>query len=202
MDKPEASKALIVYTPPKSTNRFNNLHKYFLKFVELIRAYFLKRRKLLILTMIFFALLYFFGNCFAAHFHNKLPYILDLFFDKYYINTFLISCSIIFASGYTIWGSFLSVCFFALFSFFTGNFIYLFTAYNSINFKFFLCVFSVILLVFFISMFCIDAFEFYIKNKCSSKMLFSKRSCVYIISSLINFNVAFILLTLIIEFFW
>lgn len=201
MNADNKSKAVVVYASPKQ-KRFNFIHTYSERINLILCNYFNKRRKFLFSSLIVFSLFFMAGNCFAAHYLYKLPYILDVFFDKYFIKAFLIAYPIIFASGYTIFGSVLSVCFFASFSFFLGNFVY--CRFSSIHFDFAFVFFLtlVITVIFFISVFYCETSVYYSKNRFANKIIFSRSSAIYSIFSLTIFFILFIFLTLLKNYFW
>lgn len=201
MNADNNQKAVILYVPPKQ-NKLRDLRNYTSRINSILYVYFKNRRKLILSATILFALMLFAGNCTAAHYLFKLPYILDVFFDKYFTKTFLFAYSFIFASGYTIFGSVLSVCFFALFSFFIGNLSYVFFIYDTFNLNSFFFLLSIVAIAFFLTVFCCDSFSFYSLNKSSKKFLFSKHSLAYFLSSILIFNISFILFTLILNYFW
>lgn len=184
MDDNKYSKALIVYSPQQNNDRFSNLRNSFLKVDSFLRKRFILKRKLLLFAITIFTVFFMLGNCFAAYYLEKLPYILDLFFDKYNIKAFLITFSFIFASGYTIFGSFLSVCFFALFSFISGNLLYGCYSFNGFTIKFIVCTLIIALYVFCCSLFCIEAYSYYRINKSHLKIVFTKPSLSYLLTSI------------------
>ncbi len=202
MDDNKYSKALIVYSPQQNNDRFSNLRNSFLKVDSFLRKRFILKRKLLLFAIMIFTLFFMSGNCFAACYLEKLPYILDLFFDKYNIKAFLITFSFIFASGYTIFGSFLSVCFFALFSFISGSLIFGSYTFNGISIKFIVFSILIVLLIFCCSIFCIESFSYYRNNKCHIKILFTKSSLCYFLTSIASVLVMYICFCLINNYFW
>ena len=183
MEENNHSKALIVYNPKQNKKRFHGFKSLILNYDSDLKRWFFEKRKYFLFSVIVFSFFFLSGNCFAAHYIKKLPYILDVFFDKYDIKAFLITFSFIFASGYTIFGSFLSVCFFALFSFFIGNFVFSFYSINAFNFQFLAYLFVVFFLIFCCSIFCIEAFTFYSYHKGKARILFTRFSCKYLLTS-------------------
>lgn len=202
MDDNKYSKALIVYSPQQINGRILSFRNSILKYDAFLRKRFLLKRRLILLAVTVFSLFFMTGNCFAAYYLEKLPYILDLFFDKCYIKAFLITFSFIFASGYTIFGSFLSVCFFALFSFISGSLIFGCYSFNGISIKFIVFSILITLLIFCCSIFCIESFSYYRNNKCHLKILFTKSSFCYFLTSIASVLVMYICFCLINNYFW
>jgi hypothetical protein len=202
MDDNKYSKTLIVYAPQQNIDRILSFKNSILKFDAFLGKSFLLKRRLILLAVTIFSLFFLMGNCFAAYYIEKLPYILDLFFDKCYIKAFLITFSFIFASGYTIFGSFLSVCFFALFSFISGSLIFSCYTFNGISIKFIVFSILIALLIFCCSIFCIESFSYYKNNKCHIKILFTKSSLCYFLSSIASVIVMYICFSLINIYFW
>ncbi len=201
MNADNKSKAIVLYEPPKR-KQVLLLREFIARLNSSLYKYFYKRRKLLLSSLIVFSLFFMVGNCIAAHYLFKLPYILDVLSDEYFIKTFLITYFFVFASGYTIFGSVMSVCFFLLFSFLLGNFSYCGFSLFQLDFKLFVYFAILITASLLLSLFCIESYDFYSHCKTSKKLIFTKQSAVYFIFSLIVFFLLFILLTSITNYFW
>ena len=199
MNNKNQTGAIIVY--PSANKRVNHLSSYFFKTNIMLKAYFINRRKLLLTAFLFFLLFFTAGNCVAAHYLFKLPYILDVFFNKCSLRTLLMTYFIIFASGYTIFGSVFSVCFFAPFSFFVGA--SAFALYNCFlpNIYVVILLISLIILSFITTLFLSEVYIFYSRNRKEFKyLLISKSSAIYFVFSMINSIASVLLITFIITF--
>ncbi len=191
-------KAVVVYVP-QQTKKLFRIRTFFKKINAFLFKYFHRHRNLLISFIIVFSLFFLAGNCVAAHYLYKLPYILDVFIDKYFRKTFLVAYFIVFASGYTIFGSVLSVCFFALISFLFGNLIY--CSFGIFQFNFLYIIFLIVLMtiIFLLSLFCCEALRYYSLCNDKKQIIFSNRSAIYFSVSIIILLFSFMLLTLIID---
>ena len=193
--------AVVVYDPCA------NSRKSFLKKLNStvnlrIADYYLKRRKFIILFFFLFSVCFFFGNCLSAQFFKLSPIILDVFFDKYLILYFLITYSFIYASGYTVFGRFISVCFFAHISIFLGYCTTCCFIKLDFNFTF---IFFLILILLITSGFCISCIEAYRFSSLTSKMskiIFSRESGVYSIASILIFSILFLLINIFNKYLW
>ena len=197
MNADNNSKAVVVYVP-QQTKKLFHIRAFLKRLDTFLLKYFHRNRNLLISFLIVFSLFFLAGNCVAAHYLYKLPYILDVFIDKYFIKTFLIAYFIVFASGYTIFGSVLSVCFFALISFLFGNLIYCSFAIIQFDFQHIILLAVSLTNAFLLSLFCCEAFRYYPHCNDKKQIIFSKSSVIYLSVYITTLIISFILSALII----